>query len=80
MGGTATIAFAHAQCSTAVRRPIPSGARVGWRALDSPGGGHLAAFDGNSSRVVIIGRDGSDETLLDLDEGRYVAVGWLPAD
>jgi Tol biopolymer transport system component len=43
----------------------------------SPDGGHLAAFDEASGRIVIAGRDGSDLTTLDHDPRRFGAPRWL---
>jgi len=44
----------------------------------SPDGGHLAAFDDEQSKLVIMGRDGSGLTTLDHDPRQFVAPRWLP--
>jgi Tol biopolymer transport system component len=46
----------------------------------SPDGGHLAAFDHGSGRIVVVGRDGSDLTTLDHDPRRFVAPRWQTGD
>jgi len=46
----------------------------------SPDGGHLAAFDEGSGRIVIVGRDGSGLTTLDHDPRRFVAPRWQTED
>jgi Tol biopolymer transport system component len=44
----------------------------------SPDGGHLVAWDADRETIVIVGRDGSDLTHLDLEPRRYVYPRWLP--
>lgn len=46
----------------------------------SPNGGHLAAWDEGTGRVVIMGRDGSGLTTLDHDPRQFVLPRWLGPD
>lgn len=46
----------------------------------SPDGGHLAAFDEGSGRIVVVGRDGSELRTLDHDPRRFAAPRWLMSD
>ena len=43
----------------------------------SPDGSHLAAFDGDSMRIVTFARDGSGFTTLDHEPRRFVAPHWI---
>lgn len=57
------------------------GTRVAEGALSlptwSPDGNHLAAFDNESMRIVIFGRDGSGFTTLSHDPRLFVAPRWI---
>ena len=46
----------------------------------SPDGGHLAAYDEEQGKIVIVGRDGSGLTTLDHEPRRFIAPRWLPGD
>lgn len=46
----------------------------------SPDGGHLAAYDDELGKVIIVGRDGSGLVVLDHEPRRFVAPRWLPDD
>lgn len=46
----------------------------------SPDGGHLAAWDERSGRIVVFGRDGSDLMTLNHEARRFGAPRWLSRD
>lgn len=46
----------------------------------SPDGGHLAAYDVDKGKVIIVGRDGSGLVVLDHAPRRFGAPRWLPED
>jgi Tol biopolymer transport system component len=46
----------------------------------SPDGGHLAAFDESTGRIVILGRDGSGRMTIEHDQHRLVAPRWVEGD
>jgi len=49
---------------------------AGW----SPEGNYLVAFDSDSAKLVLVGRDGSDLKVLDHEPRLYINPQWLPAD
>ena len=46
----------------------------------SPDGGHIAAYDQDQGKIIIVGRDGSGLTALDHDPRRFIAPRWLADD